>query len=200
MSYKKRLLIFFVLLAGAYVFLNAGYFYMNGKFLYSGRKETYVQTQQEQVKEEIKEPVKVEPNVLFISSLDITAPIVYTNGTTEDEFQKALAEGVVHYPGTAEPGQRGNAYIFGHSSDFVWSKGKYKTVFALLPKIKEGDIINISDKEGNPYTYKVTGTKVVAPNALEYLKQDLNKKTLTLQTSYPLGTALKRFLVFAELQ
>src|SRR5689334_16749092 len=61
---------------------------------------------------------KMTPNTLIIESLKINVPVVYVNDSNEDAFQKALIDGVVHYPGTVNPGDSGNDYIFGHSSDF----------------------------------------------------------------------------------
>jgi LPXTG-site transpeptidase (sortase) family protein len=139
-------------------------------------------------------------NQLTIPTLGIQAPLVYMEGTTEEAFQEALQSGVVHYPGTAEPGQSGNAYYFGHSSDYPWGKGEYKTVFALLPSIKVGDKIAVTNKEGGIFEYVVQETKVVSPDDLSVLSQETDgKKLLSLQTSYPVGTALKRFIVIAEL-
>lgn len=141
-----------------------------------------------------------EPNKLLIRSLDIDTPVVYTDKEDEDSFQVALRDGVVHYPKTALPGQPGNVYIFGHSSDFPTAPGNYKTVFALLPKINIGDEIEVTDEEGRIYRYLVSETKVVSPSDTSVLEQDRTKKQLTLQTSYPIGTALRRFLAIAYLK
>jgi LPXTG-site transpeptidase (sortase) family protein len=74
-------------------------------------------------------------------------------------------------------------------------------VFALLPKIKIGDEIFITDQNGNQFVYKVTQTIVVSPKDLNVLEQgSRDERILTLQTSYPLGTALKRFIVQAEME
>lgn len=140
------------------------------------------------------------PNTLTIPSLDITAPVIYVTGNTEKDFQTALISGVVHFPGTADAGQAGNDYIFGHSSDFLFSKGHYKTVFALLPRIQLGAIVTLSDSSGKVYTYKVTDKFVVNPDDVSVLKQDYTKHILTIQTSYPVGTALRRYIVVTELQ
>ncbi len=37
-------------------------------------------------------------------------------------FMKELENGIVKYPGSADPGQDGNSFIFGHSSNFPWAK------------------------------------------------------------------------------
>lgn len=137
---------------------------------------------------------------LSIPSLKISAPLVYVSERTEKVFQLGLQQGVVQYPGTALPGQLGNMYVFGHSSDYRWAKGSYKTVFAKLPDIKIGSEIKITDGAGKVYTYKVTSTAIALPNETKYLSQyKYQKKLLTVQTSYPVGTALKRFLAIAEL-
>jgi len=143
---------------------------------------------------------KMEPNMVVIDYLKIRAPIQFVTERNESAFQKSLINGVVHYPGTAQVGTNGNPFIFGHSSDYIWSKGKYKTVFALLPKIKKGDTIIASDSRGNKFVYRVTEIAVVSPNATKYLDQyEYKKKMLTLQTSYPVGTAFRRFIAVAEM-
>lgn len=145
--------------------------------------------------------VASQPNTLAIRELGIVAPVIYINEKTEDAYQKALRDGVVHYPGTALPGEPGNVYIFGHSSDYVWAPGDYKTIFAKLPEMKVGDQIEITDAEGKLFIYEVTETKIVWPRDLSVLDQFNDEKhILTLQTSYPLGTALQRYIVVAELK
>lgn len=141
-----------------------------------------------------------DPNTLVIERLDIIAPVIYIEERTEAAYQEALKHGVVHFPGTAMLGAEGNVYIFGHSSDYAWSHGDYKTVFALLTKIEIGDRIVVTDADGLPYTYIVTESFVVAPDDLSVLEQPEGEYRLTLQTSYPIGTALKRFIVVAELE
>lgn len=144
---------------------------------------------------------KLQPNYLSIPSLGIEAPIVEPAQSNEQAFQDALKKGVVHYPGTAEVGQPGNSYIFGHSSDFAFKGGDYKTVFALLPRIEKGAEIQVSDQEGNMFTYTVTEQFVANSTDLHLLDQNTNgEKILTVQTSYPVGTALKRYIVKAKLK
>ncbi len=145
-------------------------------------------------------PVNLEPNVLSIPSLQITAPIVYITEKGEAVYTEALGRGVVHYPGTAKPGEFGNVYLFGHSSDLPWSTGHYKTVFAALPQIQLGERVLLTNDQGEQFVYEVFETKVVMPTDLSVLSQFENKeKLLSIQTSYPLGTALKRFIVLARM-
>lgn len=139
-------------------------------------------------------------NMLSIPSLSLTVPVVYVNEAKESAYQDGLRNGVVHYPGTAAPGGYGNGFIFGHSSDYRWSGGSYKTVFAVLPQIAVGATITFTGSDATPYTYKVFQKTVVAPSDVKYLSQyDYKRRLLTLQTSYPVGTALARYIVLSEL-
>lgn len=144
---------------------------------------------------EYKKPV-VER--LTIPVLSVTAPLVYATSQNEADIQFFLRSGVVHLYGTAEPGEAGNCYIVGHSSDYENARGDYKNIFAGLPEINIGDEISLGAWD-ETYKYKVLYTKVVEPDNLSVLSQDTGgRKLLTLQTSYPIGSAKQRFLVVAE--
>lgn len=180
---------------------GVGFFVMN--FSYFSKQIAYLMAERT-----VPDPIPSDPphlpaclpaDRLVIESLGIEAPIVYVSGTTHRIFQEGLTKGVVHFPGTAKPGEFGNVYLFGHSSDFPWKDGDYKTVFALLPNITTGEKIRVSDPEGRLFTYAVTSTLVVGPKDVSVLDQHEKKtRMLSLQTSYPLGTALRRFIVQAD--
>ncbi len=186
-----NLLILSLYILGLYVLLNWGYVWKNIDYYLHPPGET------------ASVPIRTDtPNRIWIPSLDIEAPVVEPTESEESAFQVALAEGVVHYPGTAKPGAIGNVYLFGHSSDFPSKPGNYKTVFALLPRIKIGDEILVSDDKGQVFKYVAFETKVIKPSEVGYIKPELKpgEKMLTVQTSYPVGTALRRFIVLATLQ
>jgi LPXTG-site transpeptidase (sortase) family protein len=69
----------------------------------------------------------------------------------------------------------------------------------LLPKIVLDDEIIVNDEVGTAFRYRVVKTLVVKPDELWVLDQPVDRKLLTLQTSYPIGTALRRYIVQAEL-
>jgi len=193
--YKRILincLLFLGIFLGLALIFNWDYILTQAKYKFN-RNQTETPIVTERV-------AKTEPNQVRIPALSIVAPIKFVSESNEEVFQKALANGVVHYPGTAPVGKVGNAYIFGHSSDLAWSNGNYKTIFALLPNMKADEKIFVSDEVGQEFEYKVIDTKVVLPNDLSVLSQETDgRKLLSLQTSYPVGTALKRFVVIAEL-
>ncbi len=137
---------------------------------------------------------------LVIEKLSLRVPVVEVTSNDEPTVQTALERGVVHLANTAGSGEIGNYYIVGHSSDYPWIISDYTKVFARLPELLPGDLINI-ETGGVSWIYQVQQTKIVEPNDLSVLSQDTSgKKFLTLQTSYPIGTAKQRFLVIAQLR
>lgn len=118
----------------------------------------------------------------------------------ENIFMKELEKGVIRYPGTAHPGENGNAFIFGHSSNFPWMPGQYNQVFALLDKLVYGDEIVVYYNQ-KKYVYVINEKQIVKPGDVKVLNRDnADKKELSLMTCWPIGTTLKRMIVFAELK
>lgn len=144
-----------------------------------------------------------------IPSIGVDAPIVTPeigvealtsedwNGL-EDSIRDSLQQGVVHYPGTAEAGRKGNFFLTGHSSNVFWEPSEYNTVFALLPRLEPGDDIFVTVDQ-QEYHYVVTEKYEVNPKDVSVLDQGDGKK-MTLMTCTPVGTTLKRLVVTAELQ
>lgn len=135
-------------------------------------------------------------NVVIIPKIKVNAPINLEPSIQEAAIQKSLQTGVVHYAGTAIPGERSNIALFGHSSNDWWEPGSYKFVFALLDKMVVGDQIQIN-YEQKKYVYQVTGTRVVEPTEISVL-QPTKEPQLTLITCTPPGTSWKRLVVVAK--
>ena len=115
----------------------------------------------------------------------------------EDDIQVALRDGVVHYPGSARPGQAGNFFVTGHSSYYPWDEGKYKDIFARLHELEPGDTYSVY-YGGDLHTYRITSKKEVKPNDVSVLDQPTKKRLATLMTCTPIGTTLRRLIVMAE--
>lgn len=146
---------------------------------------------------EQQQPDPSAPSTIIINGIKVVAPVIYGLQTTDESvFQKALENGVAHYPNTALPGQSGNVVIFGHSSGQVWAPGNYKSIFALLEKLQTGDKIFL-DYQGIRYTYEVVTLKVVTPTDISVL-QPTPDPTLTLITCTPVGTNTNRLIVTAK--
>ncbi len=117
-------------------------------------------------------------------------------GALEKDIQEALRAGVVHYPGTALPGEDGNVVITGHSSYFPWDPGRFKDVFALLHDLQKDDRIVVYYNQ-QKYIYEVDSIKVILPEQVEVLDQKGGQR-LTLLTCTPVGTNLKRLVIEAK--
>lgn len=136
---------------------------------------------------------------LIIPKLNVQIPVIYGGQSlAEADVQKALEEGIFHYPTTAIPGQKGNAAYFGHSSNNIFNKGKYKFAFVRLNELEPGDIFYLT-YEKKVYTYKVYSKRVVEPNETWVLGPVEGKTaTATLITCDPPGTTRHRLVVWGE--
>jgi sortase A len=123
---------------------------------------------------------KVDFYTITVPKLKITSATVAIGG--ED-----LSKNLIHYPGTALPGKRGNSVIFGHSIlPIFYDPKNYISIFSLLPTLKKGDLINIS-YDGVYYTYRVETMFEVLPTDIQVLDQDSTDSFLTLVTCVPPG-------------
>ena len=109
-----------------------------------------------------------------------------------------LARGVVHYPGTALPGQVGNFAVAGHRA----TNGE---PFADLDRLDRGDEVLVETREGR-YTYAVTGSEIVAPTRVDVLAPvprrpgvPPDRARMTLTTCHPRYGSTSRLIVHTEL-
>jgi LPXTG-site transpeptidase (sortase) family protein len=132
-------------------------------------------------------------NSIVIEKLNIDAPLVFASGTTQKELNSALNNGVLIYPGSKLPGETGELFLSGHSSNYPWNKTQYGQVFTLLDRLQPGDIVTVYFNQYK-YEYRVTRQSVVKP-ADAALNAQTSIKTITLMTCWPIGTAWKRLVV-----
>ena len=135
---------------------------------------------------------------IIIPKINVQIPVVYgVNSIEENDVQKALENGVVHYANTALPGQNGNLAIVGHSSNNIFNKGKYKFAFVLLNRLEVGDTFYLQ-KDGKRYTYQVYLREIVEPTNVAILGPRDKPATVSLITCDPPGTSLNRLVVVGE--
>lgn len=129
---------------------------------------------------------------LSIPKLKIVKAIVQMGG---DDLSKSL----IHYPGTALPGQYGNAVIFGHSVlPQFFNPKNYKTIFSTLPNLEKDNEILV-DFDGVVYRYRVIQMAEIFPEDISVLEQHYDGEYLNLITCVPPGTYLRRLVVKAKL-
>lgn len=151
-------------------------------------------------------PIVPTDDRLVVPKIGKSVPLVHMDTNSiqgqnwnelEKQIQSGLKQGVVHYPGTAKPGQYGNVFMTGHSSYYPWDSGKFKDVFAQLGKLDVGDryYVYYSQKK---YAYEIISKKEVNPNNVDVLKQPVDQKISTLMTCTPVGTTLRRLIITAK--
>ena len=136
---------------------------------------------------------------IVIEKLNANAKIVANvDPGNEREYSKALSQGVAHAKGTNFPGEKGNIYLFSHSTDAPWNIVRFNAVFYLLRELNAGDrvIVFYQDKR---YDYIVMDKTIAEPNDVSFLTNVYDTSILTLQTCDPPGTLFKRLIIRAKL-
>ncbi len=138
---------------------------------------------------------------LSIPKLNLQVPIIWSKDP--GDFENDLTQGVVHYPGTALPGERGTVYISGHSSDYPWKQHDYKYVFAQLNVLEPGDdvFVDVYGLDGKLYSYRyrVSAENIYKPDdQAQFIDNSAAK--LNLSTCWPIGTAKDRYVVTGILE
>ena len=145
---------------------------------------------------------------LSIPAISMRAPVQVPSRTywdarkwslLEQQMQVGLRNGVVAYPHSPEPGERGSLIIAGHSSppDALAADSDYSDIFARLPELTMGDKISVNH-DGLAVRYEVTGSTIVSPSHTEILRQQTEKGVLKLITCYPVGTTKDRMIITAK--
>ncbi|MDP4177707.1 MAG: class D sortase [Bacillota bacterium] len=135
------------------------------------------------------------------NSSDVISGVVGVMEIPKINLKAAIGEGVDmetlkcalgHFPGTAEPGEKGNFCVAGHRSY------TYSEYFNRLNEVANGDEITVEAKKGT-YKYKVYDIKVVLPSEVSVLNTS-EDATLTLVTCTPPRIATHRLIVKAKLE
>lgn len=133
---------------------------------------------------------------IIISKIGVRAPIIISKDVATKKILDDLKSGVSLYPGSAKPGSAsGKTVILGHSSEHIWHKGNYPTVFNLINELEKGDEITVVFG-GKTYVYRVEEKFVKTPKQIQ---KEIKKDGLYLMSCWPIGTDLKRIVVRATL-
>jgi sortase A len=97
-----------------------------------------------------------------------------------------IDRGPGHWPGSAMPGQLGNAVFAGH-------RVTHTHPFRNIDQLVEGDDIIFATHDGT-FTYKVTGHEIVTPQDVRIVNPTPNA-TVTIFGCHPPGSARQRYVV-----
>ena len=141
-----------------------------------------------------------KPVLTSITHFTLSIPRLGLSGVSVEVNGTDLKKNPIHYPGTALPGDYGNAVIFGHSAlPQLFRSGNPITIFNPLLQAKLGDsvIVNFANIR---YDYQITAITEVSPDEIEVLAQNYSRRELTLITCAPLGTYWHRLVVRAQIK
>lgn len=134
-----------------------------------------------------------------ITHYTISIPKLKINEATVQIGGKDLMRSLIHYSGTALPGQYGNAVIYGHSVlPTFYNPKNYRTIFSTLPTLEKGDEIYVNF-DGIDYLYRIFDMFEVTPDDVSVLEQRYDGEYLSLITCVPPGTYIRRLIVKARL-
>jgi sortase A len=103
----------------------------------------------------------------------------------------AIDRGPSHWPGTAMPGQLGNVVVAGHRST-------HTQPFHDLDRLGPGDPLVFRMTDGSVWTYELTSTEIVGPEAMHIVDQ-APERTATLFACHPKGSAAQRIVAHFRL-
>lgn len=135
------------------------------------------------------------PDRVLIPSIDLDAKIIPIGVRVDKDGQlvwETAPFAVGHHQGSGLPGEPGNVVLSGHISS-----PREGAIFNRLPDIDPGDGIIVASAERYAL-YRVVKTRVVAPNAVEYI-EPTKQAVATFVTCVPDGVYTERLIVRAEL-
>ncbi|MBI4067367.1 sortase [Candidatus Gottesmanbacteria bacterium] len=141
-------------------------------------------------------PQRIESEIV---SYSISIPKLKIENAEVRVGSEDLNKSIIHWAGSAMPGEYGTSVLFGHST-IVWlyDPKNYHTIFSKLPDLNRGDDIYYS-VNNVAYRYQVEEMRVTSPDDLSVLEQKYDDSYTTLVTCVPAGTYLKRLVVTARL-
>jgi sortase A len=139
----------------------------------------------------IDAPLDAEADEPVIQLGGITIPKIGLDAPMFEGIRlSTLDRGPGHWPGTAMPGEIGNAVIAAHR---VSHQAHFRNIDQLVP----GDEVYFTTTAGIS-TYRVTGVEIVDPSAV-WIVDQTPTATATLFACHPPGSVRQRIVVHLEL-
>ncbi|NBD74086.1 sortase [Patescibacteria group bacterium] len=141
------------------------------------------------------EPVAL-PERIRIDALGIDVAIENPTSTEVAVLDEALLAGAVRYPSSAQLGEAGNVFLFGHSSSLPVVRNQNFKAFNGLSTLVAGDLIQV-DGGGQRHLYRVETVRLArADEALVSFDRQEGRR-LTLSTCNTFGEKDERWVVEA---
>lgn len=138
-----------------------------------------------QLSQEEKDIEAPKPAKIYIPKLERTLDI--SDGFIQNNRWTISKTGVSYLTTSGKIGEPGNVVLYGHNT---------QDVLGRLWKVQAGDIIEVTDSDGNVLKYEVFDRKEVKPNKVEILESTSDSRLTIYTCSGFLDTA--RFVVIAK--
>lgn len=144
----------------------------------------------------LDQPTGVNPEHIKIPAIDIDTPIKNPTSTAVGALDKALKQGVVHYPDSGRIDGSRPMFLFGHSSRLPVVQNQAYKSFNGLDKLSSGDKIIVSGGDESAQ-YRVMSVRVVDKDEA-YVDFSRDSDILTLSTCTTFGRKENRVVVTAR--
>ena len=137
------------------------------------------------------------PAEVLIPVIGVSAPIVFPPSADLGVLNVALTQGVVHYPGSALPGEAGTVFLFGHSTGLAVVRNRNFAVFNRLRELGPGSMVRLR-YGGREHWYRVRSVDTERADAAVVDLRNTGPGMLVLSTCRIFGALDERFIVTAE--
>lgn len=147
------------------------------------------------IKNDYVETYETKPDRILIPKINVDTTVAKPNSRDVSVLDQFLTKGSVYYPGSGTI-EKGNIFIFGHSTTIKVVRNQAYKTFNGLEKLQYGDEIFVETERGK-YVYKVNTVKLLNENDALIIF-DNSKRLLTLTTCNTFGQKQERWVVEAE--
>jgi len=148
--------------------------------------------------------VKTENSVqksdsLVIEKIGMKAPLVRSPSDSVKDIESSLKKGVMIYPTSNLPSEKGVTVILGHTAPDSWPKINYYGIFNRVNELQKGDEITVYF-QGREYIYTVRRQFLVKPGTELVPSADLTNSdnVLFLSTCWPPNSGTSRIIIEAS--
>ena len=133
---------------------------------------------------------------LVIEKIAMEAPLIISPSNSVEDVEASLKKGVMIYPDSSLPSEKGTTIILGHTAPVNWPRVNYYGIFNRLNEVKKGDQLLIYF-QGRQYVYTVTRQFLVKPG--DELAPSLTnyENVLFLSTCWPPNIGDHRIIIEA---
>ena len=133
---------------------------------------------------------------LVIEKIGMEAPLIISPSNSVEDVEASLKKGVMIYPNSSLPSEKGMTIILGHTAPVNWPRVNYYGIFNRLDEVKKGDQLLIYF-QGRQYIYTVTRQFLVKPGDELVPSLTNYENVLFLSTCWPPNIGDHRIIIEA---